>query len=580
MDESKIKKHLLESYFDQVVKIYPSVIFFSLIVMALFWNSLDSRLLLAWLFAGFVIDFIYYKYRSSTKNHLNISEAISKDDYAGIVRNETLLLFISSLRWAFAGFMFYVPKGFVVQALIYAIIFGIISGYILFAAFHRTFFYVLAIPILLAIAARLLLSVQNLADAVFFIVALLLFYITSFRILKYQEASYVAAAKLKFDNVELIEDLSKAKEAAEKANRHKSSFLAAASHDLRQPVQSLRFLVDALKNKTNGCPNQSLVDKIDRSSSSLFMLLDNLLDISKLDAGVVKYNKVAVSVVEIFEQIKAESRLLAANKNLEFTVEPIDEYVNSDPSLLYRILSNLVDNAIKYTDGGKVTLSAKSKDSGTVVFIVSDTGIGIPADKQNLVFEEFQQLDNPARDREKSLGLGLSICRRMVSLLKHKITLSSEMGQGTTVSIEVAKSKPVKKSVKEISEITMLPGKNILVIDDEKDVLESLRIILESWQANVFTAERKQDVMMIIKYLKKPLDLIICDYRLKDAEDGLALIGIIKNEIGRNLPAIILTGDVAKPEIAKAESDNLKVLAKPVASERLNTIMVALLKSC
>jgi len=579
IQDHRVRNHLLELYYDQILQIYPSVWVFPLVVTFLLWSSINSTILLVWLLAGFAVDSVVYKFRISMLKNIKASKNLNTDKYNKIVKRESLLLVISSLRWSFAGFVFYLPEGFIVQALIYATILGLVSSFISYSAYQSRLFYFYSAPILLSIIARLFLSVEVISDAVFFFIALLTFYIASIKSLKNQEARYIEAAELKFANLELIADLSKAKETAEKANRHKSSFLAAASHDLRQPVQSLRFLVDSLKRRANKNSNQDLVEMIDRSSNSLFMLLDNLLDISKLDAGAVKYSKIAVSVRELFEQLEIEFRPVALKKNLEFVVAPIDEFVFSDASLLYRIMSNLLDNASKYTKHGQIKLTASLKDDRkTIVFTVSDTGIGIPPDKQQIVFEEFQQLHNPSRDSEKGLGLGLSLCERMVNLLQHKIHLESVAGQGTSVAVELERSAKVKRQeAVSASEPQLLTDKNILIIDDEKDVLESLRIILESWQANVIAAGGEDEVMMILEYLHDPLDIIICDYRLKDSKNGIVLVGLIKHKIDCELPAIILTGDVTKPELVQIDNDNLKVLSKPISAEKLNMTISGLL---
>ena len=227
-----------------------------------------------------------------------------------------------------------------------------------------------------------------------------------------------------------------ARDDAERANLAKSRFLAAASHDLRQPVQSLVFLVEALSGKLQDHPALPVVELINNSLDALRMLLDGILDISKLDAGVVVPEVVEFPIASILRRLGEEYRLHAAQRRLDLRVVCSDTSVRSDPALLERIIRNLIENALRYTQQGRIVVGCR-RQGGNLRIIVADTGIGIPADQLGLIFEEFHQVANPERDRTQGLGLGLAIVRRLSGMLGHTVQVHSMLGRGSCFALSV-----------------------------------------------------------------------------------------------------------------------------------------------
>lgn len=358
--------------------------------------------------------------------------------------------------------------------------------------------------------------------------------------------------------------------AADQANQGKSRFLAAASHDLRQPVQALMLFSALLE----GCPlddrTRSVVRNLSNGVQALKSLLDGLLDISRLDAGVIEPHLVDVDLQSLLTPLTEEYSLLAERKGLELLVATAQVWVHTDPALVERILRNLIENAIKYTQCGRVTVEC-SRHWGRVRIEVRDTGIGIPEDQRNAVFDEFHQLDNPERDRSKGLGLGLSIVRRLAELLGHPLELSSRMGEGScfTLSLPLGASAGTP-----LNQVPALPdhGGLVLVIDDDEAVLTGLGMILEQWGWQVVAGESPEEALSLLPAERIP-DVVISDYRLRDGLTGIAVLRQLHLMFGTGCRGILLTGDTAPEPIAEARRGNFPVLHKPVAAEALHNAL-------
>lgn len=247
-----------------------------------------------------------------------------------------------------------------------------------------------------------------------------------------------------------ITDLKRAEEEARAASRAKSTFLAAASHDLRQPVQALVLLNAVLANHMQGHPAEQVLEKMGKALDSLQRLLGALLDISRLDAGVVAPEVQAIPLASIFERLRAEYAMKAAERGLSLRMVAPGAWTRTDPTLLERILRNLIENSLRYTDRGKILVGCRRRGD-TLCLQVIDTGIGIRREHQEAIFQEFYQVGNPERDREKGLGLGLSIVSRMSRLLGHRLTMVSEPGRGTCFIVELPAAKPEGGSQPEIA---------------------------------------------------------------------------------------------------------------------------------
>ncbi len=354
-----------------------------------------------------------------------------------------------------------------------------------------------------------------------------------------------------------------ARRAAEQANLAKSKFLAAASHDLRQPIQAAGLFVAALRRRATEAGTQELVEQIGLCLASTQELLDALLDISRLDAQVLKVERGSVALGDLFERLDAEFGRRAAEKGLELRLVGTSLFVASDPVLLYRILQNFTANAVRYTPSGRVLIGARRR--GDIVRIeVADSGIGIAPEQVPLIFQEFTQLGNPERDRSKGLGLGLAIVDRLARLLGVAVGVRSQPGQGATFWVEVplAEGAPLPVAAVEAPG-PRLAGRRIALLDDEGVVLAALRAFLVGEGAAVVAAETPEGLLAALAE-EPPPEVLVVDYRLRGGVTGAAAVRRLQAALGRPVPALLLTGDTEPRRLAEAQASGLGLLHKPV----------------
>ena len=406
--------------------------------------------------------------------------------------------------------------------------------------------------------------------------------------------SFVDSIRLRFENQALLSELTKRSEEAERANRAKTQFLAAASHDLRQPMHALGLLVGTLAKVRDEPTRKKIEGGITEAVNSLEALLGSLLDISKLDAGVIEAAPSGVHLQPLFDRLGNEFAALADDKGLVFKVRPISAMVQTDAVLLERILRNLLANAFRYTERGGVLLSCRvreRKDKGQgqrqgqhqAMIEVWDTGSGIPASQHHAIFQEFFQLANPERDREKGLGLGLAIVDRLVRLLGHTLTLRSRVGRGSVFCVAaplaahsiVTQQQPPQPPPQ--ARITTIPhaslnGVRILVLDDERGVRDAMSAMLRVWGAAPIEAATLEQAIALA-----PPDLIVADYRLGGNVTGAEAVAALRTYWGEDVPALIVTGDTAPDRIAELSRMRMPHLHKPVNPARLQEMLVELM---
>ncbi len=369
---------------------------------------------------------------------------------------------------------------------------------------------------------------------------------------------------------------------AEDASRAKSRFLAAASHDLRQPTHALGMFVARLGQLEHNTETSHLIERLDTSVQVMRDLLDALLDISRLDAGAVLVNLQAFMLSEVFEQLKTELALVAAEKGLSLRVRPCNAWVLSDPVQLRRILLNLLSNALRYTRAGNVLLACRVKDGGHSAWIeVWDTGIGIAPEHQAEVFREFYQVDNLARERSKGLGLGLNIVQRTARLLGHRLELCSRPGQGSRFRIEVPLTAPAKKTDRRgpgrDQSSNDLVGLLVHVIEDDTLARAGLVNLLLSWGASVAEAP---NLAVALDQLREGLqpDLIVSDYRLPDKQNGIEAVRRLRLSAQKEIPACLISGDTDPELILAAKEVGLTLMHKPVRPAKLRSLIGRLAK--
>lgn len=377
---------------------------------------------------------------------------------------------------------------------------------------------------------------------------------------------------LKYANDVLLQDIKRQKQIADDANVAKSKFLAAASHDLRQPLHALTLMIGALKTCRTDSDRAAIYPSVEQSLQTLGKLFNALLDISRLDAAAVTPErsdfKLKAALGPCVREFEAEAR----SKGLKLRCRGDDATaVHTDPLLLERVARNLISNAIRYTKRGGVLISCRKRRSG-VLLQVWDTGIGIPEKRIPEVFKEFRQVDNPHRDRNRGLGLGLAIVRRLCALLDLPLTLSSRHGRGTVVSVLLPFAKPTGNGLTRASKpqpIWDIRGRVVLVIDDETEVLGATALLLENWGCEVLRARSGQQAQALLRREARIPEVILSDLRLQDGETGLDAIAAVCAAAGRQLPAVLITGDTAPERIRMAHESGYLLLHKPLEIARL-----------
>jgi signal transduction histidine kinase/CheY-like chemotaxis protein len=388
----------------------------------------------------------------------------------------------------------------------------------------------------------------------------------------------VDALELRFRNDELVADLRAQKAIAEQASLAKSRFLASASHDLRQPVHALGMFVGALRGLKLPARAHTLIDHLDASVGAMDGLFMSLLDISRLDAGVVEAAPAAIALQPLLTRICRDLAGEAAAKGLTLDVAPTRLAVVSDPVHLERILRNLIGNAVRYTARGGVLVGARREGQDAVRLEIWDTGPGIAEADREAVFEEFYQLANPDRDRSKGLGLGLPIVRRLAIILEHGLSLDSRPGRGTVFRLTLPRAVLPEAQAPEPREPASGDGRAgvVLVVDDEAAIRVGMAELLTGWGHRALAAADADEALALAAQAGVRPDLIVSDFRLR-GEDGIAVIRRLTAAFGET-PAILLTGDTAPERLREAEASGYPLLHKPVAHGRLRAAVTNLLR--
>ena len=364
------------------------------------------------------------------------------------------------------------------------------------------------------------------------------------------------------------DELRAAKALAERANTAKSRFLAAASHDLRQPLQTLSLVHGLLVSNVSGEHGESLMARFDEALSSMSDMLNTLLDINQIEAGTVRVERKVFPVAELLDRLFAELDIQTKAKGLTFRYVPSTLWVESDPHLLEQMVRNLLMNALKYTKQGAVLLGCRRR-SGYLAINVCDTGIGIPQSELEAIFEEYHQVGNGARQRNLGLGLGLSIVQRIGVLLGHPIRVRSKLGIGSLFSIEVPiHSKSPERALPVVFERAPIPlvrPATILLVEDDPDVCELLTQSLRSVGYRVSVAANGIAAINLIRSGSVRPELVVTDYNLPNGRTGVEIIFDIRNQVHARIPAIVLTGDISTGTLADIANHACVQLSKPIS---------------
>ncbi|WP_455204406.1 ATP-binding response regulator [Kaarinaea lacus] len=483
--------------------------------------------------------------------------------------------FLGSSAWGSLGILLFVPESLPHQLIILFFVAAGAAISTIIAVSYQPLFWVKILPIILPFSMYLL-TERDVAH-ITMSVGILLFYGGALVfIYKNLHSTFITSLKLRHQNTDLVDKLKTQTQAAEQASADKSRFLAAASHDLRQPLHAQMLLVDELKEQIQTGKPETALNKLHSSMHAMSGLFNELLDISKLDADIVKPKLESFNISDILEEVTVDISELAKSKKLEFRVRHCDSVIVSDRCLLVRILRNLLTNAVRYTQLGGVLLACR-KRKGKLLVQVWDTGPGIPNNQSELIFNEFYQLHNPERDRHKGLGLGLAIVARLSKLLRHKISLHSRVHKGSVFSVEVpistqAHTVPLDQADRKTTSHN-LAGLKVLLVEDDEAILCSMRNLLQKWDCDVFAASSFETALNHVGSLVHGLNLIIADYRLRHNTTGMEVIDKLEAMLKIKVPAIIITGDTSPEILREIHKSERFLLHKPVTPEKLKSFI-------
>ena len=394
-----------------------------------------------------------------------------------------------------------------------------------------------------------------------------------------------SAIELRFENSALVEKLraemalaKQARQEAEQANTAKSKFLAAASHDLRQPIHALGLFLGILARSELDIGQCEVLANAQAASKASSEMLNTLLDFSRIEAGVINPQVQAFRLQPLLNKIEREFESQADVKGIAYRSRETGLVVQSDPMLVELILRNLVSNAIRYTVRGGLLVSCRKRDNHAVLE-VWDTGIGIATEHQQTIFREFHQLGNPERDQRKGLGLGLAITDGLARTLEHKLTLVSIPQRGSVfrISLPIATGALPVADTPKMHNSTQLLNVRVLVIDDDEKVRVGMIHLLRDWGCRCEAAECIEEALALAS--AHAPDLAISDYRLREQRTGLEAIAALRELLGNTLPALLITGDTAPERLREAQTSGIPVLHKPVTPSLLYQSMVMVLES-
>jgi len=421
-------------------------------------------------------------------------------------------------------------------------------------------------PLLLALA------LQGSANAVLLAILAATFLVVLLHLALGQNDALTQGLVARLHNEDLVEQLRAQVELAARANQEKTRFLASAAHDLRQPLHALGLFCAALDQRLQNVPEKPLVRNMMNAIEALESSFGAMLDISRLDAGIVKKAPHTFPIRDLFRRLYQHFGGDAESHDLSLRFRAAKRNVVSDPQLLERVLANLVQNALRYTKQGGVLVAARRHPDG-VSLEVWDTGVGIPEDKMEMIFREFYQVDNPERDRTRGLGMGLAIVQRLCSLLEHPLKVQSRPGHGSVFRVLVPAGDAGSIQAPALEADTLPPREvervTVLLIDDERAIREATRELLRPMQVDVLVAATIAEAVELARQSTARIDIILSDWRLRGTENGVDAVRAVRAVCGASTPAVLITGDTT-PELLKlAHESGLVILHKPLQPREL-----------
>jgi signal transduction histidine kinase len=492
-------------------------------------------------------------------------------------RNRWLaLLLLGSATWGLGPPLFILANPFA-TTLLTGIVLAVAALSAPLLAASRTAVYLALLPALVPLLLTLTLgpvtgALGVSANAVLLAALAAAFLLGLLRLTLNQNDSLALLLAVRFHNEDLVQQLRSQNEVAARANQEKTRFIASAAHDLRQPLHALGMFCAALEQRLQNTSEKPLVRNMMNAIDALDGSFGAMLDISRLDAGIVQPALQTFPIRDVFRRLYQQFGGDAEARNLSLRFRATRRIVRSDPLLLERVLANLLQNALRYTRQGGVLVAARRHPHG-VALEVWDTGIGIPEDKRDMIFREFFQIDNPERDRGRGLGMGLAIVQRLCNLLEHPLDLRSTFGRGSVFRVVVPAGDVQAIDAPQPEADTVPPRKlgavTVLLIDDEQAIREATRELLRPMHVDVLAAATLAEGVALAKEAGDRVDLILSDWRLRGQENGVEAVRAVRAVCGEATPAVLLTGDTSADLLKLAHESGLVILHKPLQPRQL-----------
>jgi signal transduction histidine kinase/ActR/RegA family two-component response regulator len=480
-------------------------------------------------------------------------------------------LTFNAVAWGSAPWFFFPTGNLPLTSLMMLLLLGISSGGVASLAPYRPALFRFIVPVLSGLAAALLW--QREITHVYLAICTLAYLVVNLRFGLQQNRLLTEALRARYEKEDLAQRLAEQVRMVERASLEKTRFFASASHDLRQPLHSLGLFGSAILARLAATADEPLARNMMHCVDALEASFSSMLDVSKLDAGVVEVKAEPVAMADIFRRLQVTLGQQAEAQGLALRFKPGGKWVYADAALLERMLGNLVHNALKFTQSGGVAVLARTQGQNVNVE-VWDSGRGIDDKEVPRIFDEFYQVGNLERDRAKGLGMGLAIVRRIARLTGVQVQVHSRPGRGTVFRFALPRAaEQTQKVLPQAGEGSKLPSPlsrlRILVVDDEETVRSSTAAALRLYGLQVEVADGVAQAREIAASPGQRLDALITDFRLRNEEDGIALANELRALLGRQLPVLLVTGDTAPARVRTAQQSGLRVLYKPVKAHDL-----------
>lgn len=540
------------------------------VVCGLFWWQLRDPMVFVWL-ALHTVQVLRYPLIGA---YFRDPRAAARSDFWA--RRQWRELVYYSITWGLAPWLFMPDKDLPMTTLLMLVMLGLVSGGVSSVAPRWASVLAFVLPMMAGLTSALLWRAD--LTHLFLAACVLIYSGAVLHFARRQHLLLTEALQTRFEKEALAERLAEQMDITRRASEEKTRFFAAASHDLRQPLHAIALFGAVIERELAGRAALVHAQRLMGAVRALGTSLDSMLDISRLDAGVIEPERQPFALGDVLTALLPMFGPRAEEAGLQLRIRATRLWVHSDPQLLQRLLANLVENAIKYTAQGGVLVVARAR--GRVVWIdVVDTGVGIAPEHAGRVFDEFYQVDNPGRDRSRGLGMGLAIVRRLAALLGHAIRLRSVPGRGTRFRLALpAATPPPPQSlapgpVHEPAEAPHLPQR-VLLIDDEADIAQATAALLAGWGVALTAVDGEAAAAAALS--SQRFDALICDFRLADGADGLLAAQRLRERYAPGLPWLLVTGETAPERLQRVRDAGVPVLFKPVDPVQLRRALGAL----